>query len=59
MTEVPTAVPDTTPPDIVATAGVPLLHVPPAVASVSVVVLPIQTLAEPAIAAGIGFTVTV
>ena len=44
---------------IVPTAGALLLHVPPGVASVSVVVSPIHTLVPPAIAAGDGITVTV
>lgn len=36
-----------------------LLHVPPLVALVSVVVLPTQVLAVPAIVAGVAFTVTI
>jgi hypothetical protein len=54
-TPVTTPVPATT----VATAGVALLQVPPAVASLSVVVDPAQTLVVPVIAAGNGFTTTV
>lgn len=41
----------------VATDGVPLLHVPPAVASFNVVVKPTHTLAVPVIASGVVFTV--
>jgi hypothetical protein len=60
MTEVPTDTPVTSPEElIVATAGVELLHVPPAVTSLSVVVDPWQTEEVPAIAAGKGLTVTV
>jgi hypothetical protein len=44
---------------IVATAGVALLHVPPAVALLKVVVEPMQTLVVPVMAAGNGLTVTV
>ena len=36
-----------------------LLHVPPANASVSVVVYPVHTVFDPPMAPGIGFTVTV
>jgi len=60
MTEVPPETPVTTPPAlIVATAGVALLHVPPAVASDNVVVKPMHTLVVPVITAGNGLTVTV
>ena len=44
---------------MVATAGVALLHVPPAVALLSVVVEPTHTLVVPVMAAGSGLTVTV
>src|SRR5437763_776971 len=59
MTAVPASTPVTTPLDdpIVATAVVLLIHVPPAIASVKLVVDPVQTSSEPAIAAGNGFTV--
>lgn len=43
----------------VATAGVPLLHVPPEVASLNGVVSPTQTVALPVMADGLGFTVTI
>ena len=60
MTEVPAVTPVTTPPAVmVATAGVALLHVPPAVALLSVVVEPTHTLVTPVITAGSGLTVTV
>jgi len=60
MTDVPADTPVTTPPAvIVATAGVALLHVPPPVASLNVVVDPSHTFNVPVIAAGIGLTVTV
>jgi hypothetical protein len=60
ITDVPAETPVTTPvASIVATAGVALLHVPPAVASVRVVVDPMQTVSVPPIAAGKGLTVTV
>jgi hypothetical protein len=54
MLAVPTATPDTTPVEtpIVATAGLLLAHVPPAVLLVSVVVLPTQVNKEPPIADG-------
>ena len=56
----PAATPVTTPPAVmVATAGVALLHVPPAVALLKVVVEPAQTVVIPAMATGNGFTVTV
>ena len=54
-TPVTTPVPATT----VATAGVALLHVPPAVASANVVVKVAHTLVVPVITAGNGLTVTV
>jgi hypothetical protein len=44
---------------IVATAGVALLHVPPAVALLNVVVALTHTLVVPVMAAGSGLTVTV
>jgi len=60
MTELPADTPVTTPPaEIVATAGDALLHVPPAVALLRVLVAPTQTLVMPVIAAGSGLTVTV
>ena len=43
----------------VAVAVLLLLHVPPVVGSLSVVVAPMHTTAVPVIAAGSGFTVTV
>jgi hypothetical protein len=49
MPEVPT----------VATDGVAELHVPPVVALVSVITLPLQTVEGPPIAAGIGWMVIV
>ena len=58
ITDVPTALPVTTPPTvIVATVVVPLLHTPPLMASVSAVVKPTQTEGVPVIAAGCVFTV--
>lgn len=54
LTPVTTPVPDT----MVATPGVPLLHVPPDVAFVSVFDKPIHTSIEPAIVSGFEFTVT-
>ncbi len=53
----PVAVPDVEP--IVAIPVLELLHTPPEVASVSVVVLPTVTLSVPDIAAGFGLTVMV
>ena len=44
---------------IVPVAKLPLLHVPPVVASLSDVVNPAQTCAVPVIAAGTAFTVTI
>ena len=59
ITDVPADTPVTTPPAlIVATAGVALLQVPPAVASANTVVKPAQTLNVPVMTAGSGFTVT-
>ncbi len=50
MFDVPAATPLTTPAaEIVAIAGAPLIHVPPGVALLSVVVLPSHTLAVPVI----------
>ena len=50
---VPAAIPVTTPVALtVAVAGVKLLHTPPVVASVNVVVFPTQTVLVPPIAAG-------
>ena len=60
ITEVPPDTPVTTPTAlIVATAGVALLHVPPAVASARVVVEAWHTVVVPVITAGNGLTVTV
>ena len=61
MTQVPAETPVTTPvaTPTVAKAGVALLQLPPAVASLSVVVEPMQTLVVPVIAAGNGLTTTV
>jgi hypothetical protein len=53
----PAPTPDTTPPDTVALAVV-LVHVPPALPSVRVVVEPVHTVAAPLIAAGTACTVT-
>src|SRR6202008_1408822 len=54
----PVATPETVPEvPMLATSGLLLLHVPPDVASVNVVVRPRQTLFAPPIAAGFGFTV--
>jgi hypothetical protein len=60
ITDVPGATPDTKPPAIVATAGVPLDQVPPAVAFAKAVVEPTHTEGDPVIAVttGNGFTVT-
>lgn len=58
MVAVPLATPVTTP--VVLTEATPLLlvlHVPPAVASASVTVDPVHTLAVPVIAAGVVLTV--
>ena len=60
ITDVPDVTPVTTPPAlIVATAGVALLQVPPAVTSANAVVEPAHTVTVPVIAAGKGLTVTV
>jgi hypothetical protein len=45
-------------PDIVATDGVVLFHIPPGMASLSVVVDPIHTCNAPVMAVGAAFTVT-
>ena len=60
ITEVPPDTPVTTPvpATTVATAGVALLHVPPAVASASVVVEAWHTVVVPVMTAGNGLTVT-
>ena len=61
MVEVPALTPVTAPPDdTVATAGVLLVHTPPAVASASVATAPGQTVAVPvmALTTGAGLTVT-
>ena len=57
----PTAMPDTKPVkvSIVAIAVLSLVHVPPAEASERVVVPLTQTLGQPEIAAGAGFTVAI
>jgi hypothetical protein len=61
MADVPADAPLTIPLDdpTVATAGVALCHVPPAVALLSVVVPDTHTESVPVIAAGTGFTVIV
>jgi hypothetical protein len=61
MGAVPAAMPENIPdPEpIVATLPLPELQVPPEVASVSVAVLPVQTIPDPAIAAGNAFTVRI
>ena len=60
MVNVPAATPVTTPVVlIVATEVLLLLHVPPAVASVKLVVNPIHTDAVPVMVAGKGLTVAV
>ncbi len=60
MVVVPEATPIAVPVEnpIVATEGVLLVHTPPVVASVSVVVKPTHTEVVPAIAAGLGLMVT-
>ncbi len=60
MMDVPEATPVTMPDDrpIVATPVLPLLHVPPLVASVSVVVESTHAVIVPPIDDGIGLTVT-
>lgn len=59
MVAVPGMIPVATPvPDmIVATVGVPLLHVPPGVALLNVVLPLWHTLSKPVMAAGVGNTV--
>jgi hypothetical protein len=58
IVSVPAELPVTTPePLTVANAGLLLLHEPPVVASVNVVVKPAHTLVTPVIAAGAAFTV--
>ena len=60
MSDVPALIAVTRPlVPIVATAGVPEAQVPPAIASVSDVVAPVQACATPAIGVGDGFTVTI
>ena len=59
MVAVPALIPNTNPPDTVATDVLLLLQVPPAVASANVVLLPVQIVLVPVIAAmGFAFTVT-
>jgi hypothetical protein len=60
MFGLPALTPVTTPLDepTVASAGLLVLHVPPALASESVVVEPAQTVVTPVIEAGSGLTVT-
>ena len=57
----PVEIPETIPVDepMVATEVLLLLHMPPGVASESVVVVPAHKLVAPVIAAGTGFTVNV
>ena len=57
----PSSIPVTTPVvlPMVATDGVPLLHVPPVVRSVSVIVAPAHTAVGPLMAAGAGLTMIV
>lgn len=59
ITAVPAAMPVTTPVDgaTVATSRLPLLHVPPGMVLLSVVVAPSHTLATP-VDEGVGFTVS-
>ena len=61
ISELPALTPVTTPVVgcTVATAGVPELHVPPDTELLSVVVPPMQIVAVPLMAAGMGFTVIV
>jgi len=57
---VPGATPVTVPPDvIVATEVVPLVHTPPVLTSVSVIVEPAHTRVDPDIAEGNELTVTI
>ena len=59
MSVVPAVMPVTSPePDTVPTAGVELLHAPPGVVLLSVVVSPTHTDVVPVIADGMPFTVT-
>lgn len=59
MAVVPAATPITSPvEEMVAAPGVLLVHTPPVVASVNVIVEPTHTLDAPEIAAGTGLTVT-
>src|ERR1035437_9723023 len=59
IVDVPADTPVTTPaPETGAFVVLLLLHTPPAVASLKVIVEPLQTLVAPAIAAGKGFMVT-
>jgi len=60
MTDVPGLTPDTTPltEPIVATPALALIHVPPVIASLNVVVDPMQTPNPPEIAVGVAITVT-
>jgi hypothetical protein len=60
IVEVPAETPVTTPVEDVILVAVPvLLHVPPAVASVSVIVLPTQTAPGTKMESGTGLTVTI
>ncbi len=59
MVVVPGAMPVTTPPEMVATDGVELLHVPPGVGSDKVIVAPAHNDVAPAIGAAKGAAVTV
>jgi len=59
MVAVPAATPPTTPLEFtVATAALLLLHTPPDVASLSVVVRPEQTVSVPVMDAGVGVSTT-
>jgi hypothetical protein len=59
MVSNPGAIPVTIPPDVtVAFAGLLLVHMPPAVPSLRVVLLPTHTLGVPAIGTGDELTVT-
>lgn len=58
MVAVPAVMPVTTPAAMVATASLLLLHEPPATVAVSVVVLPVQTVAVPLTVPGVAETVT-
>ena len=60
MLDVPADTPETIPVvPIVATPVLALVHVPPPVASASVVVAPVQTVRVPVMAAGVVLTVTI